>query len=166
MCLCQRPFKNCATNQCLQHAFVYNDYLLVAPYMYSLWSCKLLELCIVSQLHVHCLLETVVEHASVPYVLYCRIVSYNMFVFLRRVCVPKLHLYMMLFIYDVLHTVSLITVICTIFHTLSSVMIILCIFKFYSGERHKEHPRGLYFFHTNFMQVCHKTNRFNLKLIV
>jgi hypothetical protein len=99
----------------------------------------------------------------------CIILSYcilHMFVFLQRVCVPKLHLYMMLFIYDVLHTVSLITVICTIFHTLSSVMTILCIFKFYSGERHKEHQRGLYFFHTNFMQVYHKTNRFNLKLIV
>ena len=95
MCLCQRPFKNCATNQCLQHAFVYNDHLLVAPYMYSLWSCKLLELCIVSQLHVHCLLETVVEPASAPYVLYCRIVSYNMFVFLQCVCVSKLCLYIM-----------------------------------------------------------------------
>jgi hypothetical protein len=100
MCLCQRLFKNCATNQPLQRAFVYNDHLLVAPYMYSLWSCKLLELCIVvlntvSQLHVRCLLETVVEPASMPYVLYCRIVSYNMFVFLQRVCVPTTCLYMM-----------------------------------------------------------------------
>jgi hypothetical protein len=100
MCLCQRLFKNCATNQRLQRAFVYKDHLLVAPYMYSLWSCKLLELCIVvlntvSQLHVRCLLETVVEPASAPYVLYCRIVSYNMFVFLQRVCVPTLCLYIM-----------------------------------------------------------------------
>jgi hypothetical protein len=98
MCLCQRLFKNCATNQRLQRAFVYNDHLLVAPYMYSLWSCKLLELCIVvlitvSQLHVHCLLETVVEPASAPYVLYCIVVlypticlcSYNAFVFLHCV---------------------------------------------------------------------------------
>ena len=100
MCLCQRLFKNYATNQRLKRAFVYNDRLLVASYMYSLCSCKLLGLCIVvlitvSQLHVHCLLETVVEPASAPYVLYCRIVFYNMFVFLQRVCVPTLCLYIM-----------------------------------------------------------------------
>jgi hypothetical protein len=100
MCLCQRLFKNCAANQRLQRAFVYNDHLLVAPYMYSLWSCKLLELCTVvlntvSQLHVRCLLETVVEPTPVPYVLYCHIVSYNMFVFLQCVCVSTLCLYIM-----------------------------------------------------------------------
>jgi hypothetical protein len=103
MCLCQWLFKNCATNQRLKRAFVYNDRLLVASYMYSLCSCKLLGLCIValitvSQLHVHCLLETVVEPSSALYVLYCRIVSYNMFVFLQRVCVPTLCLYMMYYI--------------------------------------------------------------------
>jgi hypothetical protein len=100
MCLCQRLFKNCAANQRLQRAFVYNDHLLVAPYMYSLWSCKLLELCTVvlntvSQLHLRCLLETVVEPAPAPYVLYCHIVSYNMFVFLQCICVSTLCLYIM-----------------------------------------------------------------------
>jgi hypothetical protein len=118
MCLCQRLFKNYATNQRLQCAFVYNDHLLVAPYMYSLWSCKLLELCIVvlntaSQLHVRCLLETVVEPASAPYVLYCRII-------LQYVCVPTTCLCSnTVFIYNVygahqpcIHTVSLITVTC------------------------------------------------------
>jgi hypothetical protein len=93
----------------------------------------------------------ILQYVTVRVMYYCRIVSYNMFVFLHRVCVPKLRLYMMLFVYDVLHTVSFITIICTIFRTLSSVMTILCFFNFYSGERHKEHQRGLYFFHTDFM---------------
>jgi hypothetical protein len=91
--------------------------------MYSLWSCKLLELCIVVlntvlQLHVHCLLETVVEPASAPYILYCRIVSYNMFVFLQRVRIPTLCLYMMYMVrISPVYILSLITLTYNIFRT-------------------------------------------------